>query len=77
MKKVSLVHFTIKILSYCHVYWRHNALCVQGGRAEDLLLEQQLSPGCVLGLVSGLLVSGQPGKQLAVLHPRSLHNKQC
>ena len=48
-----------------------NALCVQGGRAEDLLLEQQLSPGCVLGLVSGLLVSGQPGKQLAVLHPRS------
>ena len=40
-------------------------------RAEDLLLEQQLSAG-VLQVDTGLFLSSQPGKQLALLHPRQL-----
>ena len=41
-------------------------------RAEDLLLEQQLAGGPVCGVDTGQLVPGQAGRQLAVLHPRSL-----
>ena len=40
-------------------------------RAEDLLLEQQL-PLPVLQVESGLFMVNQPGRQLAVLHPRQL-----
>ena len=43
-----------------------------GARAEDLLLEQQLAGGPVCAVDTGQLVPGQAGRQLAVLHPRSL-----
>ena len=43
-----------------------------GARAEDLLLEQQLAGGPVCGVDTGQLVPGQTGRQLAILHPRSL-----
>ena len=43
-----------------------------GARAEDLLLEQQLVGGPVCAVDTGQLVPGQAGRQLAVLHPRSL-----
>ena len=66
-------HMQVVLVSMAGLLQIYQPTHREGGqaRAEGLLLEQQLGlPVCQVD--SGLLVAGQSGKQLAILHPRNL-----
>ena len=66
-------HMQVVVVSLAGLVQIYQPISRPGGesRAEDLLLEQQLSAP-VLQAESGLFMTNQPGKQLALLHPRQL-----